>query len=224
MAGHLALRRGPSACAQKLCYLHKTTRNVWALINISGDRVWDPSWPFLAHIEYICDPPTQSLTLFAWDCILVGDWVFLVHLRHLGDPWGTRWYTEQASLTCYSWRFPHARWLGGVSVELSVKVVVEPQWWLWGVCAYLAGAAKATLVEPRYLVIPCFLGSKIKLCLDRGASENLETTSTWIRGNRQITDTTRKIQVSLFPSYLFKLQIANDYWIVISSFDIVVSH
>jgi hypothetical protein len=60
-------------------------------------------------------------------------------------------------------------------------------------------------------VIPCFLGSKIKSCLDRGASENLETTSTCVRGDRQITNTTRKIQVSLFPSYLFKLQITNDY-------------
>jgi hypothetical protein len=31
---------------------------------------------------------------------------------------------------------------------------------------------------------------KIKPCLDRGASESLKSTSTWIRGDRQITDTT----------------------------------
>jgi hypothetical protein len=49
-------------------------------------------------------------------------------------------------------------------------------------------------------VIPYLLGSKIKSCLDRGASENLESTSTWIRGDRQIIDTTGKILVSPFPS------------------------
>jgi hypothetical protein len=31
---------------------------------------------------------------------------------------------------------------------------------------------------------------KVKPCLDRGASESLKSTSTWIRGDRQITDTT----------------------------------
>jgi hypothetical protein len=31
---------------------------------------------------------------------------------------------------------------------------------------------------------------KIKPRLDRGASESLKSTSTWIRGDRQITDTT----------------------------------
>jgi hypothetical protein len=30
-------------------------------------------------------------------------------------------------------------------------------------------------------VISCPLGSKIKSCLDRGASESLKSTSTWIR-------------------------------------------
>jgi hypothetical protein len=36
----------------------------------------------------------------------------------------------------------------------------------------------------------CPLGSKIKPCLGRGASESLNSTSTWIRGERQIADTT----------------------------------
>jgi hypothetical protein len=57
-------------------------------------------------------------------------------------------------------------------------------------------------------VIPCFLGSKFKLCFDRGASENLDSTSMW--SDRQITDTTGKILVSHFPSYLFKLHVAID--------------
>jgi hypothetical protein len=49
-------------------------------------------------------------------------------------------------------------------------------------------------------VIPCPLGSKINLCLDRGASESLESTSTWIMGDRQITDTHgKKSGVSFFP-------------------------
>jgi hypothetical protein len=52
-------------------------------------------------------------------------------------------------------------------------------------------------------VIPCLLVSKIKRCLDRGASKNLESTSTWIGGDRQITGTTGKLSVSLFPFYLF---------------------
>jgi hypothetical protein len=58
-----------------------------------------------------------------------------------------------------------------------------------GVCAYHAGAAKATLVESRYGVISCPLGSKIKSCLDRGESGSLKSTLTWIRGDWQINDT-----------------------------------
>jgi hypothetical protein len=46
-------------------------------------------------------------------------------------------------------------------------------------------------------VISCPFGSKIKPCLDRGASESLKSTSTWIRGDRQITDTTGQNVVSL---------------------------
>jgi hypothetical protein len=33
---------------------------------------------------------------------------------------------------------------------------------------------------------------KDKHCLDSGASESFESTSMWIRGDRQITETTRK--------------------------------
>jgi hypothetical protein len=39
---------------------------------------------------------------------------------------------------------------GVVSVELSKKIVEKPQCPLLGVRSYLAGAAKATLVETRY--------------------------------------------------------------------------
>jgi hypothetical protein len=80
--------------------------------------------------------------------------------------------------------------LGVVFVELSVKTVEEPRSWLWEVCAYLTGAAKVTLVKLRYWVNSCPLGSKIKPCLGREASESLNSTSTWIRGDRRITDTT----------------------------------
>jgi hypothetical protein len=40
--------------------------------------------------------------------------------------------------------------LGVVSVELSKKIVEEPRCRLWGVHAYLTGAAKVTLMETRY--------------------------------------------------------------------------
>jgi hypothetical protein len=40
-------------------------------------------------------------------------------------------------------------------------------------------------------VLSEFLSTWLKSCLDRGASENLNSTSTWIRGDQQITDTTR---------------------------------
>jgi hypothetical protein len=49
-------------------------------------------------------------------------------------------------------------------------------------------------------VITCPLVSNIKLCLDRGASESLDSISTWIRGDQQVTGTTGKIPMSLFPS------------------------
>jgi hypothetical protein len=60
-----ALGRGPSACAQKMCNLHITVRFELCAINRRGARVRGLSWPFLAHIELICDPPTHSLTLLA---------------------------------------------------------------------------------------------------------------------------------------------------------------
>ena len=60
-----ALGRGPSACAQNMCLLLITVRFERATINRRGARVWGSSWPFLAHIELICDPPTHSLTLLA---------------------------------------------------------------------------------------------------------------------------------------------------------------
>jgi hypothetical protein len=78
-----AMGRGPSMCAQKLCYLHIMTRfELWA-INRNGACVWGLSWPLLAYIELICDPLTQTLILVAWDRILVSDWEVLVHLHPL---------------------------------------------------------------------------------------------------------------------------------------------
>jgi hypothetical protein len=185
-----ALGRGPSACAQKICKLHITVGFEWCAINRRGAHVWELSWPFLAHIELICDPPTHSLTILAWDCILVRDWEFLVHLHPLVilEALGGTPSKRHQFVTLGGCRLLDG--LGVVSVELSKKIVEELQCWLWGVRTYLAGAAKVTLVETRYWVISCPLGSKIKPCLDRGASESLKSTSTWIRGDRQITDTT----------------------------------
>ena len=60
-----ALGRGRSACAQNWPLLHITVVFRWGTINRRVARVRDLSWPFLAHIELICDPPTHSLTLFA---------------------------------------------------------------------------------------------------------------------------------------------------------------
>jgi hypothetical protein len=54
------------------------------------------------------------------------------------------------------------------------------------------------------------LSSKIKSCLDRGASAILESTSMWIRGDRQITDTMGKNLVSLYFLITCFLAIACD--------------
>jgi hypothetical protein len=51
-------------------------------------------------------------------------------------------------------------------------------------------SGKGDISENKVLSDFLSTGSKIKPCLDRGASENLKSTSTWIRGDRQITDTT----------------------------------
>ena len=176
-------------CAELVLVAHNGRFEVWA-INRSGARVWGLYWTLLAYIELICDPLTQTLTLVAWDRILVSDWEVLVHLHPfwsfeaLGDTSGKRhWLVtlEGCHLLDGS---------GVVSVNLSVNIVEEPRDWLWGIRAHLAGAAKATLVELRYWVSSCPLGSKNKSCLDKGASKILNSTSTWIRGERQITDTT----------------------------------
>jgi hypothetical protein len=63
------------------------------------------------------------------------------------------------------------------------------------------GAAKATLVDSKYRVISCPLGSKIKPRLDIGG-ESLNSTSTWIRDDRQITDTTGKFLCHSLTLYL----------------------
>jgi hypothetical protein len=64
-------------------------------------------------------------------------------------------------------------------------------------------------------VFPCPLDSKIKQCLDRGAIENLQSTSTWIRSDRQITETIGKNLMSLSFS-------CNYLWLVGSFF--ITSH
>jgi hypothetical protein len=186
-----ALGRGPFACAQNVWCLHITVGFEWCAINRRGARVWGLPWPFLTHIELICDPPTHSLTLLACDCILVRDWVFLVHLHPLVilEALGGTPSKRHRLVTLGGCRLLDGS--GVVSVELSKKSVEESRCWLWGVHAYLAGAANVTLVETRHWVISCPLGSKIKPCLDSGASESLKSTSTWIRGDWQITDTTR---------------------------------
>jgi hypothetical protein len=48
-------------------------------------------------------------------------------------------------------------------------------------------------------------GSTSRVVLDRGAVESFESTSTWIRGDRQIIDTMRKILVSCPVTSLLNL-------------------
>jgi hypothetical protein len=156
---------------------------LWA-INRSVTRVWDLSWPLLAHIELICDSPTQTLTFIDWDRILVSDWEVLVHLHSLWsfEALGGTLGKRHRLVTLGGYRLLDSS--GVVSVELSVKIVEEPRCWLWGIRAHLAGVVQAMLVESRYWVSSCPLGWKIKPCLGRGASESLNSTSTWIRGDR----------------------------------------
>jgi hypothetical protein len=49
-------------CAEAVLVAHNGMY-VLRAINRSGARVRGLSWPLLAHIELICDPPTQILTL-----------------------------------------------------------------------------------------------------------------------------------------------------------------
>jgi hypothetical protein len=60
---------GPRAQTVRVCAEHVLfAHNGWILmegINRRVAHVRELSWPFLAHIELICDPPTHSLTLFA---------------------------------------------------------------------------------------------------------------------------------------------------------------
>jgi hypothetical protein len=114
--------------------------------------VWGLSWPLLACIKLICDPLTQTLTLVAWDRILVSDWKVLVHLHPLWsfEALGGTLDERHRLVTLGGCRLLDVS--GVVSVELSVNIVEEPQCWLWGVRAHLAGATKVTQVESRYWV------------------------------------------------------------------------
>jgi hypothetical protein len=152
---------------------------VEALLAISS-RHWTHLWA------------SHSITHASWLRSQSSEWLrhssafaFIVIFEALGDTPGKR----HRLVTLGGCRLLDD--LGVVFVELSVKTMEESWSWLWEVCAYLAGATKVTLVKSRYWVSSCPLGSKIKSCLGRGASESLKSTSTWIRGERQITDTMR---------------------------------
>jgi hypothetical protein len=59
--------------------------------------------------------------------------------------------------------------------------IASPEWW------------KVTLVESRSKQFINHLAQEIKHSLDSGAGECIESTSIWIRGDREITETTIKI-------------------------------
>jgi hypothetical protein len=59
-------------------------------------------------------------------------------------------------------------------------------------------------------VISCPLGSKSKPCLDRGATESLKSTSTWIRDDQQITNTMGGIWCHSLHSLLIILQVVSN--------------
>ena len=60
---------GPRARTVRVCVeLVLFAHNSWNLVGAINRRVAhvrELSWPFLAHIELICDPPTHSLTHIA---------------------------------------------------------------------------------------------------------------------------------------------------------------
>jgi hypothetical protein len=103
---------------------------LWA-INRSGARVWGLLWPLLAYIELICDHLTQTLTLVAWDRILVSDWEVLVGLHPLWsfEALGGMPGKRHRLVTLVGCRLLDGS--GVVSVELSVKIVEKSWCWLW---------------------------------------------------------------------------------------------
>jgi hypothetical protein len=54
----------------------------------------------------------------------------------------------------------------------------------------------------KVLSVSLFTWLDIKTCLDRGASESLKSTSTWIMGDRQVTESMGKIRCLLYCSLL----------------------
>jgi hypothetical protein len=120
-----------------------TARFVWRGINRSGAHVWQLSWSFFAHIEHDWVLQTLSVTILAWDSILVSDWVIPCILS-MKWSWGTKWIIKRPSSAFNSWRLLPSRWLSGVSIKLFKKLVKKPRRIFWEVCVYLAGAAKTT--------------------------------------------------------------------------------
>jgi hypothetical protein len=75
-----------------------------------------------------------------------------------------------------------------------------------GSCAHLAGVVKSNssgIEVWRGSLIQA--GSRSKVVFDRGAVESFESTSTWIRGDRQFIDTIGKILVSCPVTSLLNL-------------------
>jgi hypothetical protein len=65
-----------------------------------------------------------------------------------------------------------------------------------GSCAHLVGVVKSNssgIKVWRGSLVQA--GSRSRVVLDRGVVESFESTSTWIRGDRQVIDTTEKILV-----------------------------
>jgi hypothetical protein len=63
-------------------------------------------------------------------------------------------------------------------------------------------------------VISCPLGSKIKPCLDRGASESLKSTSTWIRVIGKSPIPRDKFRCLYFLALLIAVQVISILYIV----------
>ena len=102
-------------------------------------------------------------------------------------------------LTCYSWCLPTPRRLGGGDpVIFSSGACEKARCGCERLCARLTGAVKSN-----------FSGFKVwrgSLVLTGSRSSgglieerlNIESTSTWIRGDRQVTETTGKIRCPLW--------------------------
>jgi hypothetical protein len=155
--GHVVASGGVRCIVQRLSVCDRRVRRSHSELNGSirrGTSIYI-CWTVLSsnsctllhtcgHFELSNSLHTHLSCFFAYS---KWDWVIQVHLHcEIASSWHLA--VDLLCDSCFSWWLPPPRWLGASwRCWQELVIILCILWWLWGVCAYLGEAPKATLVD-----------------------------------------------------------------------------